>query len=133
MLKSNSKKAKENIRRYILNNYDYEPYRGYTETAEPQTFAEVAAFILDTFRIEKYSRPQDYKYYHYNEFAAFADWAAGLPSALDCCYYYNRSAVDDLAEILEETDEEKAKYTEQQAEERLTSLIYRELIKGCVK
>lgn len=43
------------------------------------------------------------------------------------CYYYNRSAVDDLGEILEETDEEKAKYSEQQAEELLSRLIYREM------
>ena len=45
-------------------------------------------------------------------------------------YYYNRSAVDDLAGILEETDAEKARYNEQDAEKLLTSLIYRELMKG---
>ena len=57
----------------------------------------------------------------------FVDWCQGLPSALDTLYYYNRSAVDDLAAILEETEEEKAKYTEAQAEEILSRLIYREL------
>lgn len=61
----------------------------------------------------------------------FEEWAAGLPSILDTCYYYNRSAVDDLGAILEETDSEKARYTEQQAETRLTYLIYRELVRGC--
>jgi hypothetical protein len=61
----------------------------------------------------------------------FADWAAGLPSILDTCYYYNRSAVDDLGAILEETAEEKARYSEAQAETLLTSLIYRELVRGC--
>lgn len=50
---------------------------------------------------------------------------------LDTCYYYNRSAVDDLGAILEETDSEKARYSEQQAETRLTYLIYRELVRGC--
>ena len=49
---------------------------------------------------------------------------------IDTCYFYNRSAVDDLGEILEETDEEKAKYNERQAEDLLTWLIYRELLKG---
>lgn len=54
-----------------------------------------------------------------------------MPSILDTCYYYNRSAVDDLGAILEETAEEKARYSEAQAETLLTSLIYRELVRGC--
>lgn len=33
----------------------------------------------------------------------------------------------DLGDILEETEEERAKYTEMQAEEMLTRLIYREM------
>ena len=60
----------------------------------------------------------------------FTDWTSGLPSVIDCLYYYNRSAVDDLAAILEETDSEKAQYSEQQAESLLTYLLYRELVKG---
>lgn len=129
MLKTNTKKAAENIRVYIVNNFTPE---GYTENP-PQEWHEIAAFILDTFRNEKYSRPNDYKYYRYSEIAAFLDWAAGLPGVLDTCYFYNRSAVDDLAAILEETDEEKARYTEEQAEKTLTNLIYRELLKGARK
>lgn len=77
--------------------------------------------------------PQDFRYYRNNEFAAFADWCAGLPGVLNTCYYYNRSAVDDLGAILEETSEEKARYTEEQAEKTLTTLIYRELKKGAAQ
>ena len=61
---------------------------------------------------------------------AFKNWCSGLPSVLDTCYYYNRSAVEDVKNILEETDAEANKYTEQQAEELLTSLIYRELMRA---
>lgn len=129
MLKTNSKKAAENIRAYIMNNFTYE---NYTDNP-PQEWHEIAAFILDTFKSEKYHLPQDFRYYHYNEQAAFADWCAGLPSVLDCCYFYNRLAVDDLSAILEETDEEKARYTEEQAEKTLTTLIYRELMKGAAR
>lgn len=102
MLKTNTKKAAENIRVYIVNNFTPE---GYTENP-----------------------PQEW-----HEIAAFNDWAAGLQGVLDTCYFYNRSAVDDLAAILEETDEEKARYTEEQAEKTLTNLIYRELLKGAKK
>lgn len=123
MLKSNSKKARKNIRNYIIDNFTPE---NHTDNA-PTEYKEITAFILDTFRTEKYNTPEDFKYYHGNEGAAFADWCAGLPSVLDTCYYYNRSAVDDLAAILEETDAEKQCFTEPEAENRLTALIYREI------
>ena len=124
MLKTNSKKAKENIKQYIMDHFTPE---GYTDTP-PEEWPEIATFIINTFRSEKYSRPEDRRYYKNNETAAFMDWAAGLPSVLDTCYYYNRSAVDDLAVILEETETEKSKYTETDAEQLLTYLIYRTLI-----
>jgi hypothetical protein len=125
MLKTNSKKAKENIINYIIDNFTPE---GYTDAA-PEGWPEIAAFILETFRSEKYSLLEDYRYYNNNELAAFEDWAAGLPSVLDTCYYYNRSAVDDLGAILEETKKEKERFTEEKAEWALTYLIYCELIK----
>ena len=121
-----TKKAIGNIRAYIMDNFAPE---NYTDTP-PEDFPEVAAFILDIFRKEKMS---DFRYRNCNEFAAFTDWCQGLPAVLDTCYYYNRSAVDDLGRILEETAEEKARFTEAEAERRLTWLIYRELGKGAAK
>lgn len=128
MLKTNSTKARNNIKQYIINNFDC---TGYTETP-PEEWREIAAFILKTFRSEKYSMPEDFRYYNNNECAAFTDWCAGLPSVLDTCYYYNRSAVADLAAILEETPAEAERFTETQAEELLTALIYRELKRGAM-
>jgi len=120
MLRTNSKKARENVRAYIMNHFTPE---NYTDTA-PQEWPGIAAFILDTFRSEK---PAIGAYARMTEQERFTDWASGLPSVLDCCYYYNRPAVDDLGAILEETEAEKARCTEQQAENLLTYLIYREL------
>lgn len=120
MLRTNSKKARENVRAYIVNHFTPE---NYTDTP-PQEWPEIAVFILDTFREEK---PGIGAYARMTERERFTDWASGLPSVLDCCYYYNRPAVDDLGAILEETEAEKARYTEQQAENLLTYLIYREL------
>lgn len=128
-MKTNSKKARANIRNYIIANFTPE---GYTDNP-PQEFPAIARFILSTFRNEKYSIPEDFRYYRNNELAAFKDWCAGLCGVLDTCYFYNRSAVDDLGAILEETEEEKARYTEEQAENTLTFLIYRELIKGATE
>lgn len=130
MIRSTSKKAIENLRAYILDIFSPENYVGYsipTEDDVPTEWNDVCKFILATFRDEKWWCQQDYQYYKGSEQAAFFDWCAGLPSVIDTCYYYNRSAADDLARILEETEEEKNKYSETEAEKMLTWLIYREL------
>lgn len=127
MLRTNTKKARENIRAYIVTNYDPS---NYDLTTAPETWPEIAAHILDTFRAEKYWCMADRRYYGGSEQRAFADWAAGLPTILDTCYFYNRSAVDDLGAILEESESEKAKHSEHDACICLTHLIYRELLEG---
>ena len=121
MLRSNSKKARENIRVYIMDNFTPDSHG--RDRDEFETFGEVAAFILETFRSEK-------RYERGPEAAIFTDWCQGLPSVIDTCYYYNRSAVEDLGAILEETEAERNRYSEADAEKLLTNLIYRELLKG---
>lgn len=123
MLKTNSKKAHENIRAYIMENFTPE---GYTDNP-PKDFSGVAAFILSVFRSEM---PATGGRSRMCERERFIDWARGLPFILDTCYYYNRSAVDDLGAILEETEDEKARYEERAAEDALTRLIYLELLEG---
>ena len=124
MLKTNSKQARQNVQAYIMQGFTGENYG--IET--PETFTETAAVIMQVFNSEK---PAEGAYSRMTEQERFTDWAQGLPSILDTCYYYNRSAVDDLGKILDETEQEKARYSEQNAEQLLTSLIYRELVRGC--
>ena len=126
MLKTNSKKAIENIRAYVVDNFTPENY-----DLEPSNdFATAAKVIYNCFIDEK-SGTNDWG--RVSESVIFADWCAGLPSIFNTCYYYNRSAVDDLGEILEETEEEKEKYTQTEAEKLLTALIYREIKKAVKK
>ena len=119
-LKTNSKKARKNIRNYILSGF--EPY----EETDPMNFNEAAKYILKTFYEEKIKHDKR----RMTRYEFFVDWCQGLPSVIDTCYYYNRSAVNDLAWILEETEEEASKFSETEAETRLTYLIYKELEKG---
>ena len=121
MLKTNSKKARENVREYIINHFNPDLYDFHGDSSDWET---VARYIMARFDREKRGERG-------TRAELFADWCAGLPSVLDTCYYYNRSAVDDLGAILEETDAEKARYTEQQAEKMLTRLIYAELCNAC--
>ena len=132
MLRTNSKKAIENIRAYILKNFNGE---NYNFSGDVNDFHEVAAFIYKCFIEEKYKGADGYYARRgYSMQDVFYDWAAGLPSVLDTCYFYNRSAVDDLAEILEENDSEKAKYNdEQKAERLLTNLISLHIFKEARK
>ena len=123
MLKTNSKKAIENIKNYIIDNFNFCNYDDGT-TEEPTTFSEIAKFIYNCFLTEKRYN-EGYK--GYTEQQLFFDWCSGLPSVLDTCYFYNRSAVEDLKNILEETEAEAGQYTEQDAEKLLTNLIYREI------
>ena len=123
MLKTNSKQAKENIMVYIMEHFDYSGYETEGE-AVPETYQEVCKCIYETMMEEKFYSKE------VNDYETFKSWCQGLPSLLDTCYYYNRSAVKDLKVILEETDEEASKYSEEQAEERLTWLLYREITKN---
>ena len=82
MLRTNSKKAKENIRLWILANYMPEDYTDafQTETGEYtlENFPEVAANIMGVFHKEK---GVDVRRYGLE--IAFTDWMQGLPSILD--------------------------------------------------
>lgn len=127
MLRTNSKAARENIRAYIMEHYDPS---GYDVEQAGETWPEIAANILDVFRAEKYYSLEYMQVACLSEIKVFCEWAAGLPSILDTCYFYNRSAVEDLGAILEETEAEKARYSESDAEQLLTRLIYNELLKG---
>ena len=117
MLKTNTKKAREKVRAYILANYEPDGYDNAPSASD--SFESVALFILRTCAKEK-GESVVYQ-------TLFEDWAQGLPSVLDCGYYYDRSANKDLGDILEQTEAERAKYTESQSEKTLTYLIYSEL------
>ena len=120
MLRSTNKKVLEKIHDYIINGVDHE----YFELEADPDFNTACKLILTACENEKrYSRSC-------SGFETFKNWAQGLPSAFNTMYYYNVSAVNLLGAWLEETESEKAKYSESEAEEMITRLIYRELTKG---
>lgn len=135
MLKTYSKEAVKNIKNYVCDNVDFTGYDkyAYIEKFEEDTkhgrqidmFSVYAYAIYDCFYDEKVK----YDKRNMSIQDLFIEWCQGLPSVLDTCYYYNRSAVDDLASILKQNEQEKSKFTERQAEERLTYLIFREIRK----
>lgn len=135
-MKTNCKKAIENIRKYVVDNTTLdsdcidEKYAQSIELLNKNDgkidkFSVAAHLIMATFYDEYHLSFPRFK----TRQDAFECWCSGLPSVLDTCYYYNRSAVDDLGNILEQSEQERNKYTEQEAEKMLTRLIYREISK----
>lgn len=125
MLRTNSKKARENIRRYIIEDKDYILERAEYDKRELNTDDEILSYAWEIFESEMSHEIK--KHYGCANFGIFLDWARGLALGGLFCYYYNRWAKDDLAKLLEESESEKNQYTEEQARELLTRLIYREL------
>ena len=130
MLKTNSKQAIENIKKYIVENFnadyfDDEESAGIVATVD--NFKQIATLIYNDF---KQAKGWEVDRFRCSYQTAFIDWCQGLPSVLDTCYYYNRSAVEDVKNILQETDAEASKYSEEEAEKLLTCLIFREISKA---
>lgn len=125
MLRTNSKKARANVVEYIKQDAGYleDNYEYIADTDQ-----ELLASVYGVFLSEKSYELQKNK--HINQYNIFKEWAQGLAMGGLFCYYYNRSAVDDLGDILEETEEERQRYSESEAEEMLTRLIWREVVDG---
>lgn len=133
-LRTNSKQAKANLWQYI---------RAYMldEMTEAQEWAEktgegfpynmednksIAQFMLDTFESEylhEYNKNM-IRTGRASRYSLFESWASGLALGGLFCYYYNREAVQDVAQILEETEAEAQRFSEEQAESFLTRYIY---------
>lgn len=137
MLRTNSKKAKENIRLWILANYMPEDYANafQTETGEytPENFLEVAASIMDAFRKEK-----GFDVRRYGLEIAFIDWMQGLPSILETFSLLGWEVAEILGDWLEETTEEKEAYSKkdedgQKAMKTALHLVFREIQAGVGK
>lgn len=135
MLKTNSKKARENVDNYIMSIAE-----GIEENSK-----YYLCFDYDTTNINDVCKCIWYQYFipeyvQYNKqfeagrislFELFEEWGRGLPceGLFDYYNYYNPDPVEIVAAILEETPEEAAKYTDDQAAELLTKMIYNRITK----
>lgn len=122
-LKTNSKKAKENLHKYIMQAADYirTDYNPETYGNEDlTTYSGTARAVYTIFKAEKQHDKS-----RTTEQRLFEDWASGL--ALNLFDYYLEDATETLGDILEQTPEERNKYTAEQSEQLLTNLIYREV------
>ena len=115
MLKTNSKIARQHVLEHIRTTAsDYLTECGYSIATD----AELCTAIKAVYRAEFWHLPMTQ--------ANFKQWGSGLACG-GLFDYFLFSAVNVLGDILEETAEERNRYTEEQAENVLTYLIYREV------
>ena len=123
MLRTNSKQVKEAIKNFIVKNYTPENYNW----KETEVFEEVAQALRYAFNKEKVELDNRYKVGRITKFDLFAEWCAGLPSIFCTDDIFLQSAVDLVGDMLQQTEAERNKYTESEAEQLMVKLIYREL------
>ena len=125
MLKTNSKEVMNRIKKKIMYSY---------EAAEEYYTFEICKDILNMFYIEKLHLDNRYKAGRISKSDLFMDWMQGLPTAFPVADdIFLHSAVDFLGDLLDETEEEKQRFTDEQAEKRSVCLLYRELEKNATK
>lgn len=127
-MKTTSKQVINNLKKYLVEgavNCDY---------IEGDTFEQVAPQIAKAFNSEQLGTNIHGQsildcYYKGNLFEAFEDWVQGLPSAINGEDIYLHTCVNTLGDILEESEQERAKFTEDQAEKKMVWLLFRTLKK----
>lgn len=118
-LKTNCKVVKDRIRKLIV---DREGLENYDIDTTGWTWMQIASKLWETAMSEQNWGKNERRSYQ----DRFVDWLSGLPTTFDAGWWWNESAVEILGDILEETEEERSKYSEADAERLLSYLVYRE-------
>jgi hypothetical protein len=122
MVKTNSAAAIRGIRAFIVSNYSPENY----DMEETEDLRTIAHNVISCFLQEKAKNDNR----NMTDHDLFLEWMAGLPSIIYAEYILHASAIDILGDILQQTEKERYRYTEQQAEDLMSTLIWRELLKA---
>lgn len=130
MLKSTKKEVLNKIRAYIIDNTapEVEEAKEWQELPQAITeagiYAECCYYIIETWKAGRNPRPSNM---HDN----FAEWLSGLP--LNISEHFYKPAKPIVMEWLQETEEEAERFTETQAEDYISHLLYREITKEAIK
>ena len=121
-IRTNSKLARERVREYIRQCYEQ-----YDVVDCKKEFSEIATDIMDKFDNWCKGRTPIYNMLEY-----FEEWLTTLPEYGVGDFYARMydNAIDVLGEILEETEEERNRFSFEKAEHLLAALMYKELLKG---
>lgn len=123
-LRTNSKQARAAVRQYIIDAYNLEMLdNNQTETSDIKIAAQ---YYYNDFMAWIY--PGAIRGRSYQD--AFFKYQSGMPGHIGDFFGFRRSAINTLGDILQQTETERNKYLNQDAERILSGLIYAEIIKA---
>ena len=95
MLKTNSKKLIEKVNNYIINNIDFDYFEELKEGASLEEIKKALLNEIIETKLKNYNCGGCYvvlnRFYKNSFLEVFKDWAQGLPSSFNTCYYYNNN------------------------------------------
>lgn len=123
------------IKKVIMDSYEsaeeYYTFDGGTMKTE---YNDICKDIMNMFYIEKLQFDNRYKAGRISKADLFMDWMHGLPSAFPVSNdIFLNSAVDFLGDLLDETETEKEKFTDEQAEKKRLYIFCTENLKNTQK
>lgn len=125
MLKTNTKKFKENVHNYIMSNVDFSDYEGYEEI-NTNDIKSVCKAISEICKLEKFY--QSYR----NKAEMLIDWMQGLPSCFNTLDVLDYNAYKIICGWREATDEEiereAKKYADSDSWKFALEIIAREIL-----
>lgn len=139
MLRTNSKEARNRVKNFIIENvypFDYDGHEELkaiiTDEADKDSHSERAwtltkEAINEVFYDEYLKHDNRYKVGRISKQELFSEWCYGLPTFFECEFLHRDSAVKALGDLLDETEAERNRYTEEEAEKCFLYLIFREL------
>ena len=126
-LKTNTKAVREKIKNYIMSQFDFDAFYDDNGFHLVDTFESVKEEVIAEFNHEKYYSDSYAGAHGIRNDSMFYDWMTGLPMYFSCDFILNNNANEVLGDILEQTEPEKAKYSEMDSQKLFSMLIYREL------
>lgn len=135
MRRTNSKETMEAIKKEIMESYEAaEEYYTYDGEEAKTEYNDICKDIMTAFENEKCKYDSMYRAGRISKQDLFMDWMQGLPSALPLADdIFLGSATEWLGKILDQTEEEKARYSDDKSEKLSCCLIYREIAKHALK
>ena len=141
MLKTNSKAFIANLDSFIIENYNGADYENGSPENTAKTVSDIARVVLNDFiRVCACDFPKTGRIDRYGTFTRrageiivlsdiFHYYLSTLPGLFDLMELYTASAVDRVAELMQENETEKNRFSETDAERFLTGSIYNRFVK----
>lgn len=125
MLRTNSKQAKEAIRKYLQDGFNNSCYNLDENIYDGMTLPDIAKKFIEILKDEWYKGYNKRNYTNIQ--SAVIEYLKTLPSSITIDFYYTRER-ELLKQWLQETEEESKKYDDEKVDSLYWHLLSREIV-----